>query len=527
MTSARRLRVVVFTCGPLGFQAARELRGAPGVGEVTIIFAPYRSPRRRGVDRIRHLLRYNGPGRLLIDAAGRLLDRNGKRLQDGYIPPVEKNSLRFDDFHSEECVEAVRALEADLGVVVGTHILQRSIFALPRLGSINLHTGMAPQYRGAAPAFWEMYNGEARVGITVHRVAEQVDAGVILNQQSFPFDSAPSGDPLKYIERYRSQVLHPNGIRMLVETVSAIAGGTVVEQPQDEGRARTYRTPDRRTIAELKRRVARRRRSHATRRVKAFLGWLVFSSGYYRRVFRGRAPVVLFHRVDDEYAGNPISCTTREFDRYCAFFARYFEVVSLSALAEAVQRGDDLSGKLAITFDDGYSDNVSAAATLKAYGLNACFFVATGYIGTARDGWWDLEQGCRSRWMSWTDVAQLHEWGFELGAHTENHVDLGRIEGVAARREIEGSRTALEQVTGRPVQHFSYPYGGRNHITHANRQLISDLGFTTCSSAYGGWVTRDSDLMDVQRFAVSPWHISPWQLGYELMFEPAPKLPAS
>src|SRR5690606_22764419 len=118
--------------------------------------------------------------------------------------------------------------------------------------------------------------------------------------------------------------------------VATIANGTVSEISQDESRARTYRMPDRKQVAELKRRVARRRRSYATRRIKTLLGWLMFRSGLYRRFLRKRALVVLFHRVDDAYAGNPISCTTGEFDRYCAFFARYFDVVSLSDLAAQV-----------------------------------------------------------------------------------------------------------------------------------------------------------------------------------------------
>src|SRR5690554_3623984 len=111
MTTAPLLRVVVFTCGPLGVEVARELRGAPGVGEVTVIFAPYRSPRRTGVDRMRHLLRYNGPARLLVHAAGRMLHRNGKGIQERYSPPAGDEALHFDDFHGDDCLEAVRALE--------------------------------------------------------------------------------------------------------------------------------------------------------------------------------------------------------------------------------------------------------------------------------------------------------------------------------------------------------------------------------------------------------------------------------
>src|SRR5690606_30667956 len=135
----------------------------------------------------------------------------------------------------------------------------------------------------------------------------------------------------RYIESYRAGVLHPNGIRMIVETVNELACGCAVEQAQDERHAHTYRMPDRQQIAELKRRVSRRRRSRATRKVKAVLGWLAFRSGYYRRMLRNRALIVLFHRVDDAYAGNPISCTSSEFERYCALFSQFFDVVSLSA----------------------------------------------------------------------------------------------------------------------------------------------------------------------------------------------------
>jgi methionyl-tRNA formyltransferase len=155
-------------------------------------------------------------------------------------------------------------LKADLGVVAGTYILRESVFALPRLGSINLHSGKAPEYRGAAPAFWELYNGEREVGITIHRVTAALDAGHILRQETFPLDPAPVEDPMAYLERYRREVLRPQGVRLVAETVAALADGTVVERPQDPARARTYRTPDLAAARELRRRVARRRATGAS-----------------------------------------------------------------------------------------------------------------------------------------------------------------------------------------------------------------------------------------------------------------------
>ncbi len=166
----------------------------------------------------------------------------------------------FGDFHSEECLDRVRRLAPDLGVVAGTAALSEVLFAIPRLGSINLHIGKAPEYRSAAPGFWELYNGESEVGITIHRVAKELDAGDIWLQETFPLDPAPAGDPLAYVERYRKEVLQPEGVRMLATAVSGIARAQLTPSIQDPSRAKTYRTPDYQTKRALRRRVALRRR---------------------------------------------------------------------------------------------------------------------------------------------------------------------------------------------------------------------------------------------------------------------------
>jgi methionyl-tRNA formyltransferase len=172
--------------------------------------------------------------------------------------------LPVEDFHAPAAISAIRGLGADLGVVVGTYILRESVFALPRLGSINLHSGKAPEYRGAAPGFWELYNGEREVGITIHRVSSVLDAGHILRQETVPLNPAPVEDPMTYLEQYRREVLRPEGVRLIVETVVALATGAAVEQPQDSSRARTYRSPDLKAVRELRRRVAARRQARTS-----------------------------------------------------------------------------------------------------------------------------------------------------------------------------------------------------------------------------------------------------------------------
>jgi methionyl-tRNA formyltransferase len=173
--------------------------------------------------------------------------------------------LYFDDFHAEDCLAAVKKLNADLGVVDGTYILKEAIFSLPRLGSINIHCGKVPEYRGAPPAFWELYNGEREAGVTIHRVNARVDEGPVLAQELFPLDPAPTGDPAEYAREYWQTVLRPNAVRMLTHVVTNLAAGTALERPQAPGQGVTWRTPRLEDLRELRRRVNDRRRNEARR----------------------------------------------------------------------------------------------------------------------------------------------------------------------------------------------------------------------------------------------------------------------
>lgn len=254
------------------------------------------------------------------------------------------------------------------------------------------------------------------------------------------------------------------------------------------------------------------------KRLKSLLGQCLFRTGVYRLFYRDKALVVLFHRVDDRLDGDPISCTERQFTEYCRFFKRYFNVVSFSELLDRLESGQDIGRMLAITFDDGYRDNYETAAPiLRDFGLPACFFIATDFIGTEHVPWWDRELPVRPRWMDWRQVRQLRADGFEIGAHTCSHPDLATLNAADARREIAESRIRLETVLQAPVPLFSYPYGGRRQITDDERELVRALGFRCCPSAFGGAVAAGDDPFHLRRQPISPWFISPWQFGLECL----------
>ncbi len=257
-----------------------------------------------------------------------------------------------------------------------------------------------------------------------------------------------------------------------------------------------------------------------TRKLKAIAGMLAYRTGLYRKFFKNKAVIVLFHRVDDGLAEqrDPITCSRKTFQQYCDFFKRYFTVVSLSELVAKVKAGEDVSQHAVITFDDGYEDNFElAAADLQERELPACFFVVSDFIETNRQAPWDEDAGVKSYWMGWDEVKALVEQGFEVGAHTRNHLDLGTIHGETARDEILGSKERLEQELGTTVNLFSYPFGRRDQITEENRQIVRDAGFDCCVSAYGGTVTTGADPYRLERIAASNWFVSPYHFGFEAM----------
>lgn len=258
--------------------------------------------------------------------------------------------------------------------------------------------------------------------------------------------------------------------------------------------------------------------SDSKRWVKHGAGWAIARAGLHQRLLKDRAVIVLFHRVDDRLGPDGLTCSRREFRTWCEFFQQHMTVVSLTELLEKVRRGQDISCHAAITFDDGYRDNArNAAPILKEFGLPASFFVSTNFIDSNVVPWWDEKLPIRSEWMNWDDVRALADQGFEIGAHTMNHVDLGLADTDLANREIKGSLERLERELERPVPHFTYPYGRREQITSANLELVKQAGFVSCSSSYGGLVRPGDDLHRIKRTPISEWFLSPYQFLFEII----------
>ena len=263
MSEPRSLDVVLFTSNVSGIEVAAAVAGLAEVRSLHVVTTSLPRPRTM-LERVKKTYRFAGPagliastrarlpGRFAPPPAPQLADEIGRRVPSAV-------HLHYPDLHAPECLAHLRSLRADLGLVFACYRLRRTLFAIPRLGTLNLHLGRPPEFRGSSPGFYELLTGVPEVGVTVHRVDEGLDSGPILLQRGFPLEAAPAGDPMRYLGRLQREVLVPAGAAMMAEAVRLLARGDAVEVPQAAGRGRPHRRATWAQQRELRRVVADRR----------------------------------------------------------------------------------------------------------------------------------------------------------------------------------------------------------------------------------------------------------------------------
>ena len=253
------------------------------------------------------------------------------------------------------------------------------------------------------------------------------------------------------------------------------------------------------------------------RDAETLLGRGLVSTGLHRPMTGERGIVVAFHRVNDTIPEDGLTRTSRDFERFCRFFKANYDVVSLDEFIRRLSSGGSIAGTLAITFDDGYLDNYEVAAPiLYRLGLPSTFFVVTQFLGTNVVPWWDVKLVRQPGWMTWDQVRSLRDQGFDIGAHTRTHVDLGQVDGDDAELEIRGSKADIETNLGVTPRHFAYPYGGPKNLLESNRERTRAAGFTSCVSCHGGTARSGTDAFRLRRIPLATWFRTPEQFAFEV-----------
>lgn len=211
---------------------------------------------------------------------------------------------------------------------------------------------------------------------------------------------------------------------------------------------------------------------HAVKRVIGTLG---------RADKNARPRILTYHSIGDRR--HDMSVTRTAFADQMAWLADHAQVRPLEEVAE---------GKpgIAITFDDGFRDNLTTAAPiLAAHGLQAHLFMVAERAGGFLPDEPDLDHGCL---MTLEELRAWREAGHGVGAHTCNHVRLSTCTAEEQENEIRESRRILEDTLGAPVTTFAYPYGSAADYDTNSIQIVKNAGFVWAfSNRYGGVDARD------------------------------------
>ena len=167
----------------------------------------------------------------VITATDKLGGRGGKQvLQSDVKKYALAHNLRIlqpKNLKAPEFVEELRALRADLQIVVAFRMLPEVVWNMPPHGTFNLHGSLLPKYRGAAPIHWAVINGEKKTGVTSFKLKHQIDTGDLLLQESTPIGAEETTG-----EVYQ-RLMHL-GAETVLRTVQMIEKEEITMTPQDE-----------------------------------------------------------------------------------------------------------------------------------------------------------------------------------------------------------------------------------------------------------------------------------------------------
>jgi peptidoglycan/xylan/chitin deacetylase (PgdA/CDA1 family) len=268
-----------------------------------------------------------------------------------------------------------------------------------------------------------------------------------------------------------------------------------------------------------------------------------------------------------DYA-DPFICVTPEnFEEHVKYLTQAYHVVRLEDAARALWAGTPLpANAVAITFDDGYADNLGAARTLARYGASATFYLTAGCLEGGQPFWpvevrylvrelpsdrFEIAAGpahveidvttadgrraavklltkafkghsipvremLRERlralapnvviprvMLTWDEVREMHRLGMTIGSHTMTHPNLPNAGLDAARRELVSSKARLEDMINAPVTMFSYPNGGaERYCTPELKKVVAEVGFAAATTSRNAFATAKSDVYALERIEV-------------------------
>jgi peptidoglycan/xylan/chitin deacetylase (PgdA/CDA1 family) len=284
-----------------------------------------------------------------------------------------------------------------------------------------------------------------------------------------------------------------------------------------------------------------------------------------------RLAILRYHAVcepEADYADPGICVSPSAFERHIAYLASHYAVLPLPEAVAVMKRGATLPrNAVAITFDDGYADNLLAARMLARHGLTATFYITAGCLDGGEPFWpaeiraliaavkapglrlsaggahadiplgndnerraairsvskllkahpiptrESLREQIRraaghpevpSCMLTWEQLAEMDRLGMTIGSHTMTHPNLPNAGEADAWLEIRDSKARLERELGKAVTMFSYPNGGaERYVTTAVAGLVHKAGFDAATTSRNAFASARSDPYALERVQIA------------------------
>jgi peptidoglycan/xylan/chitin deacetylase (PgdA/CDA1 family) len=166
---------------------------------------------------------------------------------------------------------------------------------------------------------------------------------------------------------------------------------------------------------------------------------------------------------------------------------------------------------ICISSDDGFRNNMGAAAVMNNYGAKGCFFINPAVIG--EQSFSKIESHCRERlsfppvdFLNWQEVEQLQKMGHEIGSHTMEHIDVAKTREDLFAEDCAKTFAILTSRCGE-VRHFAFPYGRFVNFNEMGRKAVFNAGFISCATAERGCHINPERKMPKEELCILRDHI--------------------
>ena len=231
---------------------------------------------------------------------------------------------------------------------------------------------------------------------------------------------------------------------------------------------------------------------------------------YIFSLFLRHSAILVYHRVAN-VSHDPLQlCVSpQNFKKQIIYLKKNFNLIPLSQMVNNLKSHKIKERAVAVTFDDGYSDNLyTALPILEEFNVPATIFITTGNIDSQEDFYWDKNTAKedRGRPMTAEEIKKIASHPLiEIGAHTVHHPNLKKINTDKQEEEIMKSKIMLEKILDKKIFGFAYPFGSRRSFSKETISEVKKSGFNFACANTQEKVCFFSNLFAIPRILARNW----------------------